>query len=117
MRVSRPIALSLLAGLVWSTTVVRAGDWPQFRGPSGQGHSADTGLPLAWSETHNVKWKTPVPGRGWSSPVVAGGRVWMTTSVAGKGASLRAIAYDVDSGREAVNVEVFHLGSADLTNA
>ena len=117
MRLCRPIALSLLVGLVWAASTVCAEDWPQFRGPSGQGLSADTGLPLAWSETRNVKWKTPVPGRGWSSPVVAGGRVWMTTSVAGKGASLRAIAYDVETGREAVNVEVFHLRSAELTNA
>jgi outer membrane protein assembly factor BamB len=116
-RVSRPIALSLLAGLVWATSIVRAEDWPQFRGPSGQGHSSETGLPLAWSETDNVRWKTPVPGRGWSSPVVAGSRVWMTTAVAEKGASLRAIAYDVETGREVVNVEVFHLRSADLTNA
>jgi outer membrane protein assembly factor BamB len=117
MRVSRRIARSLLAGLVCAASIAGAEDWPQFRGPSGQGHSADTGLPLAWSETSNVKWKTPVPGRGWSSPVVAGGRVWMTTSVAGKGASLRAIAYEVETGREVVNVEVLHLRSADLTNA
>ncbi len=117
VRASTLIVLSMLAALVSAPSIARADDWPQFRGPSGQGHSADTGLPLAWSETTNVKWKTPVPGRGWSSPVVAGGRVWMTTSVAGKGASLRAVAYDVETGREAVNVEVFHLRSADLTNA
>ena len=62
-------------------------------------------------------WKTPVPGRGWSSPVVAGGRVWLTTSVKATGASLRAVAYDVDTGREAVNVEVFRIRNADLLNA
>ena len=56
-----------------------------------------------------------MPGRGWSSPVVAGGRVWLTTSVKEKGASLRALAFDVATGREAVNVEVFRLRSADLT--
>ena len=55
-------------------------DWPEFRGPGGQGHSAERGLPLEWSEGKNVAWKTPVPGLGWSSPVVAGGRVWMTTA-------------------------------------
>jgi outer membrane protein assembly factor BamB len=96
---------------------LRADDWPQFRGPGGQGHAAGTGLPLAWSESRNIKWKTPVAGRGWSSPVVSGGRVWLTTSVQEKGASLRAIAIDAQTGREAVNVEVFHLRSADLTNA
>ena len=103
--------------LVLGRADVRAEDWPQFRGPTGQGHSSERGLPLDWSESRNVKWKTPVPGRGWSSPVVAGGRVWLTTSVKANGASLRAVAYDVETGREAVNVEVFHLRSADLLNA
>ena len=55
--------------------------WPQFRGPAGQGHAEVQGLPLRWSETENVSWKTPLPGRGWSSPVVADGQVWMTTAV------------------------------------
>ena len=108
-------ALSLLLALAGGAAI-RAEDWPQFRGPSGQGHSGETGLPLAWSESQNIVWKTPVPGRGWSSPVVAGGRAWLTTSVREKGASLRAIAYDVATGREAVNVEVFHLRSDDLSN-
>jgi outer membrane protein assembly factor BamB len=110
------LALSLLLALIWSGAVTRADDWPQFRGPSGQGHSSEAGLPLAWSESHNIVWKAPVPGRGWSSPVVAGGRVWLTTSISEKGASLRAMAFDVASGREAVNVEVVRLRSADLTN-
>ena len=101
---------------MWSGAVTRADDWPQFRGPSGQGHSSDAGLPLAWSESRNVVWKAPVPGRGWSSPVVAGGRVWLTTSISEKGASLRAVAFDVASGREVVNVEVVRLGNANLTN-
>ena len=110
------IALSLLLALIWSSAVTQADDWPQFRGPSGQGHSGEAGLPIGWSESQNVVWKTPVPGRGWSSPVVAGGRVWVTTAVDEKGASLRAMAFDVASGREAVNVEVFRLRSAGLTN-
>jgi outer membrane protein assembly factor BamB len=109
--------LAFLVLVVLSRAGVRAEDWPQFRGPTGQGHSSERGLPLDWSESRNVKWKTPVPGRGWSSPVVAGGRVWLTTSVKANGASLRAVAYDVETGREAVNVEVFHLRSADLLNA
>ena len=109
--------LAFVALLVLSRAGVRAEDWPQFRGPTGQGHSSERGLPLDWSESRNVKWKTAVPGRGWSSPVVTGGRVWLTTSVKANGASLRAVAYDVETGREAINVEVFHLRSADLLNA
>ena len=77
-------------------------DWPQFRGPTGQGHSSDRGLPLEWSESQNVVWKTAIRGRGWSSPVVADGRVWVTTAVnEARGASLRALAFDVESGRRA----------------
>jgi len=109
--------LAFLVLVVLSCAGVGAEDWPQFRGPTGQGHSSERGLPLDWSESRNVKWKTSVPGRGWSSPVVAGGRVWLTTSVKGNGASLRAVAYDVETGREAVNVEVFRLRSAELLNA
>ena len=93
------------------------GEWPQFRGPQGQGHSSEQGLPLEWSETRNVVWKTPLRGRGWSSPVISNGRVWMTTSVAGAGsASLRALAIDVATGHELLNVEVFRLSNANLKN-
>jgi len=93
-----------------------AEDWPQFRGPDGQGHSGERSLPLEWSETRNVRWKVPVPGSGWSSPVVANGRVWLTTATEvpaerGKrpGLSLRALAFDVDSGRALLDVELFRL--------
>jgi len=56
-------------------------DWPQFRGPDGQGHAATDEAPVQWSESENVAWKVPVEGRGWSSPLVLGDRVWMTTAV------------------------------------
>ena len=55
--------------------------WPQFRGPGGEGHAAQTGLPLTWSETENVVWKTPIAGSGWSSAVIQGNLVWITTTV------------------------------------
>ena len=87
-------------------------DWPAFRGPGGQGHSAERGLALEWSESKNVAWKTPVAGLGWSSPVVAGGRVWITTATEQRGISLRALAFDVASGREVINVEVFNIPSS-----
>ena len=57
---------------------VRA-DWNQWRGPEGQGH-AESALPVKWSETENVAWKTPLPGKGWSSPVIEGDRIWMTAA-------------------------------------
>jgi outer membrane protein assembly factor BamB len=86
-----------------------ANEWPEFRGAGGQGHSSARGLPLQWDETRNVVWKTPVAGLGWSTPVVAGGRVWLTSAVEQRGVSLRVLAFDVQSGREVVNVEVFNI--------
>ena len=106
----------LLLWLALSGATLAADDWPAFRGPTGQGHSAERGLPLEWSESLNIVWKTPITGRGWSSPVVASGRVWVTTATRERGASLRLLAFDVVSGREVVNVEVFRIGSAELLN-
>ncbi len=107
----------LLALLFLSAIGLCAEDWPQFRGPTGQGHSTERGLPLEWSESRNVLWKSPVPGLGWSSPIVAGRRVWLTTAVRERGGSMRLLSFDADTGRPLVNVEVFHARSADPTNA
>jgi len=113
--VARRLILALLVALAGAA--LRAEDWPAFRGPTGQGHSSERGLPLEWSESRNVIWKTPVPGLGWSSPVVAGGRVWLTSAVRERNdASLRALAYDLETGNEAVNVEVFRIRNASLLN-
>ena len=90
-------------------------DWPQFRGPTGQGVSDERGLPLTWSETKNVRWKVAIPGRGWSSPVILGDRIWLTTAT-DEGKSLRAIAIDRNTGAILQNVEVFRLKSAKLVN-
>jgi len=90
-------------------------DWPQFRGPTGQGLSEERNLPLTWSETKNVRWKVEIPGRGWSSPMIQGDRIWLTTATE-DGRSLRAIAVDVNTGAIQQNVEVFRLKSPKLTN-
>ena len=59
-----------------------AADWPEWRGPGGQGHASRAhDLPVTWSETENIAWKTPLPGRGWSSPVIDGSQIWMTTAI------------------------------------
>lgn len=95
---------------------LQAEDWPAFRGPTGQGHSTERGLAVEWNELHNVAWKTPVPGQGWSSPVVSGGRVWMTTAVGGRAASLRAVAFDARTGQQVADVEVFGSRRGELLN-
>ena len=58
-------------------------DWPQWRGPGGSGVSVEKGLTLEWSPTQNIEWKTALPGRGHSSPVVWGNRIFLTTDVEG----------------------------------
>jgi outer membrane protein assembly factor BamB len=103
------------AAVIVAMSVAQAQDWPQFRGPTGQGVSTATGLPIDWSESNNIRWKTPVPGSGWSSPVIGGGRVWLTTFVE-QGASLRALAFDVETGQAVVNVEVFRMKGGDAIN-
>jgi len=106
--------------LLLALVLASAGQWPEFRGPSGQGHASDTNLPVDWSESRNVVWKTPVPGRGWSSPVVADGRVWLTTSTDSgdrrRGVSLRALAFETATGREVVNTEVFRVDRPEALN-
>jgi len=114
----RFLRISLVVLALLPALRISAEDWPQFRGPGGEGHSAEKDLPLQWSESQNILWKTPIAGRGWSSPVVSGGRVWLTTAVERQGnASLRVLAYEVLSGREVVNVEVFSVRDAFLKNA
>ena len=113
------VPIAAFAGLFWCAgAIAGAGDWPQFRGPTGQGHASGATVPLEWSETANVTWKSPVPGRGWSSPVVAGGRVWLTTAVTdpGAGSSLRLLAYDAETGVNVLDVEVFGSGETRLLN-
>lgn len=79
--------------------VVFPGDWPQFRGPNSDGHADGPATPIDWSETNNLAWKTPIPGLGWSSPVIADGKVFVTTGVVrDNGLSLRALAIDARTG-------------------
>ncbi len=75
------LAFGLPLSLGLSSSLAAGEGWPQWRGPDGQGHAEVQGLPRHWSETKNVTWKTPVPGKGWSSPVIAGDEIWMTTGV------------------------------------
>ena len=96
-----PIYIALLLALVSSVAPADTPanrNWPGFLGPDGDGHTAATGLPLKWSETENVKWKTPIHGRGWSSPVVWGDQVWMTTATP-DGKEMFAICADRNTGK------------------
>ncbi len=78
-----PTVLVLLFALVAGTLAVHAEQWPQFRGPGSLGVSDSSTLPETWSTTKNVRWKTAIPGHGWSSPIVWGDRVFITSVVPG----------------------------------
>jgi sugar lactone lactonase YvrE/outer membrane protein assembly factor BamB/enterochelin esterase-like enzyme len=118
-----------------------ADPWPQWRGPDGQGHAVEAhDLPVTWSEQEHVRWKTPLPGRGWSSPVIGGGMAWMTTAVeqpvgaeerkrrledntghqplnVSGPVSLRALGVDMQSGRLVHDVELFSVADPQPIHA
>jgi len=99
-----------------------AADWPGFRGPWGNGYVAapgDTkpvGLPLHWSETENVKWKVPIPPRGWSTPAILGSQVWLTTAME-DGHEFSAICVDADTGKTLFNEKLFHCDNPESLGA
>ena len=72
--------------------------WTPFRGPDGAGISDATGLPIEWSESSNVRWKTAIPGKAWSSPVVWGEQVWVTNATE-DGKQLSALCIDRQTGK------------------
>ena len=101
-------AFLLALPLFLSLPIAAEETWPQFRGPTGQGISNATGLPLQWSETEHVTWKTAIHGKAWSSPVVSGSQVWLTTA-SEEGHDLFAIAVDRASGKVLHDLKLFHV--------
>ena len=83
MKVSRITSLALIA-LFLLATVGSAANWPQWRGPDGSGISNEKNLPGEWTPTKNIKWKTPISGRGHSSPIVWGNKIFLTTAIEGE---------------------------------
>jgi outer membrane protein assembly factor BamB len=75
-----------------------AADWAQFRGPGGTGVSADTGLATHWGPAENIRWKAELPGRGLSSPIVAGGRVYVTACSGYQERRLHLLCFDAATG-------------------
>ncbi len=102
-----PIVSLLFAGVSLAQTA-----WPQFRGPSGNGLATvpeaaePRGLPIRWSETENVKWKTAIPYQGWSTPVVTDGQIWLTTATP-DGHDFFAICVDTETGEIRLNKQLF----------
>lgn len=110
-------AITRFLAVVVCTSFLRAGDnWPQYRGPNGDGHSDSKGLPLTWGETENVKWKTPVHGKAWSCPVVWGNQVWMTTATE-DGRELFVVCVDRDGGKILWDEKIFDVEKPQFCHA
>jgi outer membrane protein assembly factor BamB len=83
---------------LYAGSAIAGDDWPGFRGPTGDGVSTATNLPVEFSDTQNVRWKVPVPGKAWSSPAVHSGRIWLTNAPE-DGKQLSFVCVDLDSGK------------------
>ncbi|MGA2254307.1 MAG: PQQ-binding-like beta-propeller repeat protein [Thermoguttaceae bacterium] len=100
----RALAFALL--LCCATPLTADEPWPQFLGPAANGSCQQADLPLNWSETKNVRWKTAIHDRGHSSPVIWEKQIWLTTA-ADDGKQLFAVCVDCDSGQIVQDVRVF----------
>ena len=86
-------------------SLLRAENWSSFRGVNAQGHSVEKQLPINWTDRQNIAWKTELPGKGWSSPIVYEGTVYVTATTE-EGASCRIISVDSKTGVQNWNVQV-----------
>lgn len=100
----------LLALALFSTSLFAAENWPTFRGPTGDGHSDSTGLPVKFGEGDHVKWKTPIHGKAWSSPVIWGSQIWLTTANE-EGTELGVVEVDKESGKILRDDTLFHVAT------
>jgi len=95
--------LSLLLISIGLASANAADPWPAFRGPDGDGVVRPSrSLPVEWSPTKNIAWRTEVPGEGWSSPVIGGGKVYLTAAIARDDSDifdLSLLIFDVQSGQ------------------
>ena len=92
------VSARTLAVFLCLTPLAEAEHWPGFRGPSRQGVSSETNLPLHWGPDKNVLWKTAIPGNGWSSPIVWQDRIFLTTAAA-EGRSCHVLSLDAKTGK------------------
>lgn len=105
------LPLVVLISTGWSATA--AENWPDFRGPAMDGHSDAKELPLEWSEQKNIRWKTAIAGRGWSTPVIWGEQIWLTTATS-DGKELYALCLNKESGEVTRRIKVFEVEKPEV---
>jgi len=98
--------LALAASLTFARPAGAEVNWPEFRGPTADGHAVAAGLPVTWSEQDNIRWKTPIHDKGWSSPVIWGQQIWLTTARE-DGKQLFAVCVDRETGKLIHDIKVF----------
>jgi outer membrane protein assembly factor BamB len=98
--------LSILVTTTICGTSLANDQWSQFRGPKGNGHINTTSLPLEWSESKNISWKTAIHDRGWSSPVIWNNQIWMTTATK-NGNKMFALCVDKVTGNVLYDIHIF----------
>lgn len=106
-------ALFLFSVACTASISFAADNWAQFRGPTGDGQSTAKGLPLKWSETENVKWKIPIHDKGWSSPVIWGDEIWLTTATS-NGTALFVLTLDKNTGKVIRDAKLFDAQQPEL---
>lgn len=103
----------IIAALLWGFAVSSRADWPEFRGPSGDGRltlgndALANDVPTSWSESQNVRWKTAIHDRGWSTPAIMGGQIWLTTATP-DGHDFYAVCLDEGTGQILRDIKLFH---------
>lgn len=111
LRLGIPQRRALFVAILWVAPAAFA-QWADFRGPLHDGHvppnpdGSPRGLPIRWSETENVAWKTPIPYKGWSTPVIWGDRIWLTTATE-DGHEMFVLCLDRDTGKVLINRKLF----------
>lgn len=106
-----------LAFIVFISPLLSADSWPEFRGPTADGHAPEAKVPTLWSTTSQIRWKVPVKGKAWSSPVVADARIFVTTAVTDGGQlSLRAACFQLSDGAPVWDQEVFNKAEGAIHN-
>lgn len=107
--IRRTASAALLAvAVAWGAAAVADRPWDQFRGPRGTGAADGARLPLEWSESRNVRWKTLIPGKAWASPVAADGRIWLANATT-DGRRLSALCVDAATGRIDRDITLFEI--------
>jgi outer membrane protein assembly factor BamB len=116
MRIQRFLTGAVFTAAIIGASAALQADWPQFRGPAGDGHAVSRALPLTWAEDKNVKWKTAIHGRAWSSPVILGNQVWLTTATP-DGRELFAVAVDRMTGKILHDLKLFDVATPQFAHA